>query len=116
MIVDVGINADVGALCGAPIECGMEDAPATAVGGNTVDGAVGEGVVEPCAVFYYIVGRIITYDEDKSSADMSLVLNDIAYAVLDIFLELLTLGIAVAPLCGVAVSSHLLPRVGEDNK
>lgn len=63
-----------------------------------------------------MISGVVAEDEDKSTADMSLVFNDIAHVALDVFLELLRLGIAIAPLRRVAVSSHLLPRVGEDSK
>ena len=53
---------------------------------------------------------------DDTAAGKALVFHHIAHAALDIFLQLLTLGIAVAPLRGVAVGSHLLSCIGKDGK
>ena len=36
----VGVNADVAALCWAPVEYGAEDSSSLSIGGNAMNGAV----------------------------------------------------------------------------
>ena len=114
-IVLVGVDADIGALCRAPMEYSVEDASLLSVRGNALDSAVGAGVVQPLTVLDIRIGRIIAYDKNKGGAWVSVVLNDITHASLDVALNLLARGIPIAPLGRIAICSHLRTSVGENS-
>ena len=88
-IVLVGVNADIGALSGTPVEYEREDASLLSIRGNTMDRAVGQGVVQPFSVLDIMIGRIIAYDKNKGGAGVTVMLNDITHASLNIALNLL---------------------------
>ena len=112
----VRIDADIGALSGTPVEYEWEDAALLSIGGYTMDRAVGQGVVQPFSVLDIMIGRIIAYDKNEGGAWVTVVLNDITYASLDVALYLLARRITIAPLGGIAVSCHLRTSMGEDSQ
>ena len=114
MVGLVCVNADVGALCRAPVEYEREDTRLLPIGGNAMDCSIKQGVVQPLSILDIMIGRIIAYDKYKSGTRVSVVLNDITYAALDVALYLLARGIAIAPLRRIAVSNHLRTSMGED--
>ena len=114
-IVLVGVDADVGALSRAPMEYEREDTRLLPIGGNAMDCSIKQGVVQPLSILDIMIGRIIAYDKYKSGTRVSVVLNDITHAALDVALYLLARGIAIAPLRRVAVSNHLRTSMGEDS-
>ena len=96
------------------MEYEWEDTSLLPIRGNAMDCAVGQGVVQPFSVLDIMIGRIIAYDKNEGGAWVTVVLNDITYASLDVALYLLTRGIASAPLGWIAVSRHLRTSVGEN--
>ena len=114
-IVLVGVDADVGALSRAPMEYEREDTRLLPIGGNAMDCSIKQGVVQPLSILDIMIGRIIAYDKYKSGTRVSVVLNDITHAALDVALYLLARGIAIAPLRRVSVSNHLRTSMGEDS-
>ena len=80
-----------------------------------MDRAVGQGVVQPFSVLDIMIGRIIADDKYKGGAWLTIMLNDITHASLNVALNLLARGIAIAPLCRIAVSNHLRTRMSENN-
>ena len=113
-IVFVRVDADIGALCRAPMEYEWEDASLLPIRGDAMDRAVEQGVVQPLSILDIMIGRIIAYDKYKGGARLTIMLNDITHAALDVALYLLARGIAIAPLRRVAVSNHLRTSMGED--
>ena len=113
-IVLVGVDADVGALCRAPVEYEREDTRLLPIGGNAMDCSIKQGVVQPLSILDIMIGRIIAYDKYKGGAGVSVVLNDITHASLNVALQLLARGVTVAPLRRIAVSNHLRTSVGEN--
>ena len=88
-IVLVGVDADVGALCRAPVEYEREDTRLLPIGGNTMDRSVGQGVVQPFSVLDIMIGRIIADDKYKGGAWVTIMFNNITHATLDVAHELL---------------------------
>ena len=97
------------------MEYEWEDASLLSIRGNAMDGAIKQGVVQPLPVLDIVIGGVFADDEDKGGARLSIMLNNITYAELDIAHELLARRITIAPLCGIAVSRHLLAGIGEDS-
>ena len=114
-IVLVGVDTDVGALCRTPMEYGVEDASLLSIRGNAMDSAVGAGVVQPLTVLDMRIGRVFANDKYKGGAGVSVVLNDITHASLDIALYLLTRRITIAPLGRIAISCHLIASIGKNS-
>ena len=114
-VVLVGVDADVGALSRAPMEYGVEDASLLSIRGNAMDRAVELGVIQPLTIFNIVIGRVVADDKNEGGAGVSVMLNDITHASLDIALYLLTRRITIAPLGRIAISSHLRTSVVEDD-
>ena len=88
-IVLVGVDADVGALCRAPVEYEREDTRLLTIGGNAMDCSIKQGVVQPLSILDIMIGRIIAYDKYKGGAWVSIMFYDITHAALDVAHELL---------------------------
>ena len=114
LVVLVRINADIGALSGTPVEYERKDTWLLPIGGNTMDRTVRQSIVQPLTILDIRIGRVVAYDKHKGSAYYPILLNHITHAALDVAHELLARWIAIAPLGGIAVSSHLHTSVGKD--
>ena len=98
------------------MEYEWEDPSLLSIRGNTMDRTVEQGVIQPLTIFDIMIGRVFAYDKYKGGAWVSVVLNDITHAALDVAHELLARRIAIAPLCRVAVSNHLRTSMSEDSQ
>ena len=85
----VGVNADIGALCAAPVEYERKDPWLLPIGGNAMDCSIKQGVVQPLSILDIMIGRIIAYDKYKGGAWVSIMFYDITHAALDVAHELL---------------------------
>ena len=97
------------------MEYEWEDPSLLSIRGNTMDRTVEQGVIQPLTIFDIMIGRVFAYDKYKGGAWVSVVLNDITHAALDVAHELLARRIAIAPLSGITVSSHLRTSVVENS-
>ena len=89
-IVLVGVDADIGALSRAPMEYELEDASLLSIRGNAMDRAVELGVIQPLTIFNIVIGRVVADDKYKGSAWLTVMLNYITHAALNIALQLFT--------------------------
>ena len=97
------------------MEYEWEDASLLSIRGDAMDCAVEQGVVQPLSILDIMIGRVVADDKDKGGTRMTIMLNDITHAALDVALNLLARRITIAPLGGIAVSRHLCTSMGEDS-
>ena len=114
-VVFVRVDADIGALCRTPMEYEREDTSLLSIRGNTMDRTVEQGVIQPLTIFDIMIGRVFADDKYKGGAWVSVVLNDITHAALDVILQLFARWITITPLGWIAVSSHLRTSVVENS-
>lgn len=84
----------------------MEDAYLSAIGCDTMDRTIVLTVIYPLA-FNIRVCRVFTDDENEGSAYRLFVFYYIATSLLNIIHQLLSFGVAIAPLRRIAICSHL---------
>lgn len=88
-IVFVRVDADIGALCRAPMEYEWEDASLLSIRGDAMDCAVEQGVVQPLSILDIMIGRVVADDKNEGGAWVTIVFYDITHAALDVAHELL---------------------------
>ena len=98
------------------MEYERKDTSLLSIRGNAMDCSIKQGVVQPLSILDIMIGRIIAYDKYKGGAGVSVVLNDITHASLNVALQLLARGVTVAPLRRIAVSNHLRTSMSEDSQ
>ena len=98
------------------MEYEREDTSLLPIRGNAMDGAVEAAVVQPLTILDIRIGRVFANDKDKGGAGLTIMLNDITYTSLNIALQLLARGVAIALLRRIAISSHLITSMGEDSQ
>ena len=113
MVVRVGIGAQIRDHGGTVAETHTEYPGCRAVRGEAVNRAVGQ-IIQPVSVPDHGIGRIVADQERKDAAEAGVCFDQIAVPVMDILKKDVRGGIFTAPLSGVAVFFHLLPRIGVD--
>ena len=110
----MGICPQTLAVLQTPLDDRRSHPLALAGGGQPVDGAIGQGIVQPCSVLDHLIGGVHPQNESEHAQQLAVDHIHEQPVGVDVLLQKLLRGKVVAPLGGVARSRHGFPRMGID--
>ena len=112
LVVRVGIGPQALAVLQTPVDDIGRHAGALARRGQPVDGAIGQRIVQPLAVFDLCIGRVRAEDEGEHGLHLTVVqIHEQAVGV-DVLFNQVLRGKTRPPLGRVAAGGHFLPGAG----
>ena len=114
LVVGMGVRPQALAVLQTPLDDRRSHPLALAGGGQPVDGAIGQGIVQPCSVLDHLIGGVRPQNESEHAQQLAVDHIHEQPVGVDVLLQKLLRGKVVAPLGGVARSRHGFPRMGID--